>query len=141
MFITPAYAQAAGAASAGLDMMSFLPLVLIFVVFYFLLIRPQQQKAKQHRTMISAVRRGDQVVTAGGIIGRINKVISDVEVQIEIAEGVRVRVLKATISEVLTKPLPGAATKSKSKDEQDEEEAEAEDEEDSSTEEPAGRSN
>jgi preprotein translocase subunit YajC len=105
MFISPAYAQAAGG-SAGFDMMALLPLVLIFVVFYFLLIRPQQKKLKQHREMLSAVRRGDKVVTGGGIVGTITKIVGDNEVQVEIAEGVRVRAIKATITEVLTKSEP-----------------------------------
>lgn len=118
MFITPAYAQAAGAASAGLDLMSFLPLILIFVVFYFLLIRPQQQKMKQHKAMISAVRRGDQVVTAGGILGKVTKIINDSEAQVEIAEGVRVRILKSTLSDIVSKTAPAAASKSESQDDE-----------------------
>lgn len=137
MLITPAYAQAAGTASAGLDLMSFLPLILIFVVFYFLLIRPQQQKMKQHRAMISRVRRGDQVVTAGGILGKVTKIISDSEAQVEIAEGVRVRILKSTLSEVLNKTAPAAASKSESK--VDEREDDAEDEESSPAQESSGR--
>lgn len=118
MFITPAYAQAAGAASAGLDLMFFLPLILIFVVFYFLLIRPQQQKMKQHKAMISAVRRGDQVVTAGGILGKVTKIINDSEAQVEIAEGVRVRILKSTLSDIVSKTAPAAASKSESQDDE-----------------------
>jgi preprotein translocase subunit YajC len=118
MFITPAYAQAAGTASAGLDLMSFLPLILIFVVFYFLLIRPQQQKMKQHKAMISAVRRGDQVVTAGGILGKVTKIINDSEAQVEIAEGVRVRILKSTLSDIVSKTAPAAVSKSESQDDE-----------------------
>ena len=89
--------------------MTFLPIILIFVVFYFLLIRPQQKKVKQHRQMVSALRRGDKVVTAGGLIGTVTKIISDTEAQVELAEGVRVRVVRTTISEVLsrTEAAPG----------------------------------
>lgn len=83
--------------------MTFLPIILIFVVFYFLLIRPQQKKVKQHREMVSALRRGDKVVTAGGLIGTVTKIISDTEAQVELAEGVRVRVVRHTISDVLSR--------------------------------------
>ena len=79
MLISPAYAQAPGA-GGGDVLVSLLPIILIFVVFYFLLIRPQQKKVKQHRAMIEAVRRGDRIVTSGGIIGTVTKVISDGEV-------------------------------------------------------------
>jgi preprotein translocase subunit YajC len=102
MFISPAYAQAAGG-GGGDPFMTFLPIILIFVVFYFLLIRPQQKKVKQHRAMVSALRRGDKVVTAGGLIGTVTKIISDTEAQVELAEGVRVRVVRHTISEVLSR--------------------------------------
>ncbi|UEM01451.1 preprotein translocase subunit YajC [Skermanella rosea] len=105
MFVSTAYAQAAdGAGAAGL--MSFLPLILIFVVFYFLLIRPQQKKLKEHKSMLEALRRGDRVVTGGGIVGTITKVGTDDELVVEIAEGVRVRVLRSTINMVLAKTEP-----------------------------------
>jgi len=107
MFVSPAYAQA-GAAPGGFDPGVFVPLILIFVVFYFLLIRPQQKKMKQHRDMVSALRRGDRIVTAGGLVGTITKVVDDKEVMVELAEGVRVRVVRSTIAEVLTKPQPAA---------------------------------
>jgi preprotein translocase subunit YajC len=106
MWISQAFAQDAAAGPAGFDLVSLLPLVLIFVVFWFLLIRPQQRKMKEHRAMVAAVKRGDRVVTSGGIIGEIVKVQSDTEVQVEIAEGVRVRVQRAAISEVLSKGQP-----------------------------------
>jgi preprotein translocase subunit YajC len=108
MLFSTAYAQAAGA-TGGMDLGtlgSMLPVVLIVVVMYFLMIRPQQKKMKEHRALIAGVRRGDRVVTGGGIIGQITKVISDGEVQLEIAEGVRVRVVRSTITEVLTKTAP-----------------------------------
>jgi preprotein translocase subunit YajC len=109
MLISTAYAQGLGFLDNQGALVQFLPLVLIFVVFYFLLIRPQQKKAKDHRTMLDALRRGDRVVTGGGIIGTVSRVVSTEEVQIEIAEGVRVRVLRSTISNVLAKPDAGAA--------------------------------
>jgi preprotein translocase subunit YajC len=103
MFISPAYAQAAGG-SGGLGAMGqFLPLILIFVVFYFLLIRPQQKKQKVHREMLSSLRRGDRVVTAGGIVGTITRVVSDTELAIEIADGVRVRVMRGMVSDVMAR--------------------------------------
>jgi preprotein translocase subunit YajC len=101
MLISEAYAQATGGTTDMLT--SLLPLVLIFVVFYFLLIRPQQKKMKDHKAMIEAVRRGDIVTTAGGIIGKVLKVQDDGIVQVEIAEGVKVKVLKGTIGEVRAK--------------------------------------
>lgn len=111
MFITPAYAQAAGGAAAN-PIVQFLPLVLIFVIMYFLMIRPQQKKLKDHRAMVEALRRGDQVVTQGGIIGKISRVKEgEQDVEVEIAEGVKVRVVKATISQVLSKTEPAAAAK------------------------------
>ena len=111
MFVSPAYAQAAGGIAGSLGALEqFLPLVLIFVVFYFLLIRPQQKKMKQHKEMLGQLRRGDRVVTAGGIIGTVNKLVNDTEVSVEIAEGVRVRVLRGTITEVLSKTEPVSGT-------------------------------
>jgi preprotein translocase subunit YajC len=108
MFISTAYAQGTGMFDQN-ALIQFLPLILIFVVFYFLLIRPQQKKARDHRTMLDALRRGDRVVTGGGIIGTIARVDSPEEVVVDIAEGVRVRVLRSTITSVLAKPDPGAA--------------------------------
>ena len=114
MFITPAYAQAQGAAQGAEGLVQFLlPIVLIFIVFYFLLIRPQQKRAKEHRDMVEAVKRGDQVVTAGGIIGKVTKVGDEGRVTVEIAPNVRVEILRGTISDVLSKPTPADATKRK----------------------------
>ena len=109
MFISPAYAQAAGGVGGGFDVMAFLPLVLIFVVFYFLLIRPQQKKMKQHQAMVNGLRRGDQVVTQGGLIGKVTKVKDDNEIEVEIATGVKVRVVQATIAQVISKTEPADA--------------------------------
>jgi preprotein translocase subunit YajC len=109
MLISPAFAQGTGLFDGQGAMLQFLPLVLIFVVFYFLLIRPQQKKQRDHQAMLAAVRRGDRVVTGGGIIGTVSQVGNNDEVLVDIADGVRVRVLKSTISSVLAKPDPAAA--------------------------------
>ena len=108
MLISPAYAQGTGLFDQS-ALVQFLPLVLIFVVFYFLLIRPQQKKQKDHRTMLDALRRGDRVVTGGGILGTVSKVVSPEEVEVDIAANVRVKVLRSTITSVLAKPDPAAA--------------------------------
>ncbi len=106
MFVTPAFAQTTGAAGAGSAFASFLPLVLIFAIMYFLLIRPQQKKLKEHKAMVEALRRGDQVLTQGGIIGKVVKVGDDGIVEVEIADGVKVRVMRHTISQVMSKTVP-----------------------------------
>ena len=108
MLISPAYAQGTGMMDQS-ALVQFLPLILIFVVFYFLLIRPQQKKQKDHRAMLDAVRRGDRVVTGGGILATVSKVVSPEEVEVDLAPNVRVRVLRSTISSVLAKPDPAAA--------------------------------
>lgn len=101
MFSSPAYAQTAGAAApSGFAAYSgFVPIVLMVVIFYFLLIRPQQARVKQHKQMIDAVKKGDVAVTGGGLIGRVSKVDGD-EVEIELAPNVRVRAVKSTLTEV-----------------------------------------
>ena len=106
MFVTPAYAQAAGGGFGSFG--SFIPLILIFAIMYFLLIRPQQKKLKDHRNMVAAVRRGDQVVTQGGIMGKVTKVKDENEVEVEIAKGVKVRVVKSTIATVVAKTEPAS---------------------------------
>ena len=108
MLISTAYAQGTGLLDQS-ALIQFLPLVLIFIVFYFLLIRPQQKKAKDQRSMLDALRRGDRVVTGGGILGTVSKVVSPEEVEVDIAPGVRVKVLRSTITSVLAKPDPAAA--------------------------------
>ena len=124
MFVSPAWAQGAG--GGGLDGLGgLLPLVLIFVVFYFLLIRPQQKKAKVHRETLSNLRRGDRVVTNGGLVGTITRVPNDTELMVEIADGVKVRVLRGMIAESLSKSDPAPA-KSKDKD-QDQDDDQGED--------------
>ncbi len=108
MLISPAYAQTAGA--EGALIMQILPIVLIFAVFYFLLIRPQQKKMKQHREMVAALRRGDRVVTAGGIIATVAKVLNENELLVEIAEGVRVRLVRSQVTDVIGKGAPASGT-------------------------------
>lgn len=108
MFVTAAFAQGAEAPPAGAVFAQFLPIILIFIIFYFLLIRPQQQKMKQHRAMVEALRRGDQVVTSGGIVGKVFKVNDDGMVEVEIADGVKVKIIKHTITQVLNKTEPAA---------------------------------
>lgn len=105
--ISPAHAQAASI--GGFDFMSLAPLVLIFVVFYFFLIRPQQKKAQEQKNLLSALRRGDRIVTTGGLIGVIHKVVNDQELQVEIADGVRVRVLRSMVATVLSGTEPVAS--------------------------------
>jgi preprotein translocase subunit YajC len=107
MFATPAYAQAAGAAQGGSTagaIVSLLPLVLIFVVFYFLMIRPQQKRMKALQDAVGGVKKGDTVVTAGGLIGKVTKV-DETEVEIELGTNVKVRAIKATLAEI--RPLGG----------------------------------
>ncbi|AZY93549.1 MULTISPECIES: preprotein translocase subunit YajC [Paracoccus] len=108
MFVTPAYAQAAGGAGAGAAFAQFIPLILIFAIMYFLMIRPQQKRLKAHRTMVENVKKGDRVVTQGGILGKVVSVGED-ELEVEIATGVRVRVIRSTLAQVVTKTEPVAA--------------------------------
>ena len=109
MFVTPAYAQAAGGAAGGGITGMLVPMVLVFAIMYFLMIRPQQKKMKEHQAMLEALRRGDQVVTAGGLIGKVVKVKDDTEVELELSEGVKVRVVKSTIAQVMSKTEPAAS--------------------------------
>lgn len=105
MFISTAFAQDAAPAAPN-PLLQLAPLILIFVVFYFLLIRPQQQARKKHAEMIAAVRRGDVVVTAGGLIGKVTKVLEGDEIMVELADNVVVKVLKPTLSDVRSKSQP-----------------------------------
>lgn len=111
MFVSQAFAQTASPAGISFLDPQLLMLVLVFAVFYFIVFRPQQQKAKKHREMLNNLRRGDRVLTAGGIIGTVAKVVDDGEVEVDIATGVRVRVAKPTLTQVLSKPEPVAAEK------------------------------
>ena len=103
-------------AGPGGGLEQFLPLILILAVFYFLLIRPQQKKMKAHRALVEALRRGDRVVTAGGMIGTVTKVLGDNELQVEIADGVRVKVVRSTIQDVISKSEPADKEKDTDKD-------------------------
>lgn len=110
MFATPAYAQAAGAAPAG-SPFGMLPLIaIIFAIMYFLMIRPQNKKIKEHKEMVENLRRGDQVVTQGGLIGKVTKA-KEGELEVEIATGVKVRVVQSTIVQVMNKTEPATASK------------------------------
>lgn len=120
-----AYAQGGGSGGAPNPLVQFLPLVLVFMVFYFLLIRPQQQKVKAHRERISKVKRGDRIVTGGGIIGTVTKDLGE-DIQVEIAEGVRVKIVKATIADIRQKTEPVSSSRA---DDADDADAEAEAEE------------
>jgi preprotein translocase subunit YajC len=120
MLISPAYAQSAGGAG-GFDIGFLLPMVLIFGVFYMLLIRPQQKKAKLHKEMLNALRRGDRIITSGGIIGLVTKVVDANELIVEIAKGVRVRVARTMISTVMAKTEPSRDDDDDDDDDDDEE--------------------
>jgi preprotein translocase subunit YajC len=111
MFITPAYAQGNplsglfGGDSGGM-VTSLLPLILIVVIMYFLVLRPQQQRVKSHQAMVKALRRGDTVVTNGGLVGKVTKVVDEDQIEVEISDGVRVRQMRSMVSEVRAKGEP-----------------------------------
>ncbi|MEO1747455.1 MAG: preprotein translocase subunit YajC [Pseudomonadota bacterium] len=109
MLISPAYAQAAGAPGGSDFIVTLLPFVLIFVIMYFLIIRPQRQQMKKREEMLSAIRRNDTVITGGGIVGKVTKVIDDNEVEVEIAQNTKIRVMRAMIADVRVKGEPAAA--------------------------------
>ncbi len=106
MFVSPAYAQAAAAPGGGSGLEAMLPLILILGVFYFLMVRPQQKKHREKEAMLGAIRRGDRIVTGGGIIGTVTKVVNDKELAVEISDGVKVRVQRALVSAVVSKTEP-----------------------------------
>lgn len=106
MFITPAFAQTAAPGGSGGLIIQLLPFILIFAIIYFLILRPQQKRAKAHRELVSALRRGDSVVTSGGLIGKVAKVIDDNEISIEVAEGVKIKVLRSSVTDVRSKGEP-----------------------------------
>ena len=109
MFTTPAFAQGTlfgGAGGDGGMLMSLLPFALIFVIMYFLILRPQQKRVKAHQEMVKNVRRGDTVVTNGGLIGRVTKVVDDNEIEIEVASDVRIRQMRSMIADVRAKGEP-----------------------------------
>ncbi|MGJ8570922.1 MAG: preprotein translocase subunit YajC [Hoeflea sp.] len=106
MFVTPAYAQSALGGGGSEILMSILPFLLIFVIMYFLIIRPQRTQMKKRTEMLANVRRGDQVVTGGGMIAKVTKVIDDAELEVEIADGVKVRLVRSLIADVRVKGEP-----------------------------------
>ena len=106
MFITPAYAQAAAGGDTNSMLMSLLPFALIFVIMYFLILRPQQKKVKDHSELVKNIRRGDTVVTSGGLVGKVTKVVDDDQIEFEISDGVRVRQMRQMISGVRAKGEP-----------------------------------
>jgi preprotein translocase subunit YajC len=107
MWVTPAFAQTG---AGGIDMMTtLLPFALIFVIMYFLILRPQRQQQRRREDMLKAIRRGDTVITNGGIVGKVTKVVDDNEVELQIAEGVKVRAMRSLIAEVKTKAEPVAS--------------------------------
>ena len=113
MFVTPAFAQSGGLTGGPDILMSILPFALIFVIMYFLIIRPQRQQMKKREEMLKAVRRGDTVVTGGGVVARVTKVISDSEVEVEIAKGIKVKVIRSTLTDIEAKGEPAANVDSK----------------------------
>jgi len=108
MFITPAFAQGlfGGGANGSSMVVQFMPLILIIVIMYFLILRPQQRKVKQHQEMIKALRRGDTVVTNGGLVGKVTKVVDDDQIEVEISDGVRVRQMRSMVTDVRAKGEP-----------------------------------
>ena len=106
MLISPAFAQGSPLGGGGDLMTQLLPFVLIFVIMYFLILRPQQKRVKAHQEMVKNVRRGDTVVTSGGLVGKVTKVIDDDQIEVEIADGIRVRQVRAMVSDVRAKGEP-----------------------------------
>jgi preprotein translocase subunit YajC len=106
MLISPAFAQAASPFGGDNMLVSLLPFILIFVIMYFLILRPQQKRAKQHQEMVKNVRRGDTVITSGGLVGKVTKVIDDDQIEVELAEDVRVRQMRSMVADVRAKGEP-----------------------------------
>jgi preprotein translocase subunit YajC len=105
MLISPAFAQSAFGGDGGM-LMSLLPFILIFVIMYFLILRPQQRRVKQHQEMVKNVRRGDTVITSGGLVGKVTKVVDDDQLEVEISDNVRIRQVRSMISDVRAKGEP-----------------------------------
>jgi preprotein translocase subunit YajC len=106
MLISPAFAQGSPFGGDASLLTQLLPFVLIFVIMYFLILRPQQKRVKSHQEMVKNVRRGDTVVTSGGLVGKVTKVIDDDQLEVEIADGIRVRQVRAMVSDVRAKGEP-----------------------------------
>lgn len=109
MLISPAFAQGVLGSDTNSMLMSILPFALIFVVMYFLILRPQQRRAKEHQDLVKSLRRGDTVVTTGGLVGKVTKVVDEEQVEIEIADGVRIRQIRSMISTVRAKGEPASS--------------------------------
>ena len=105
MLVTPAFAQASPFGGDNM-LVQLLPFVLIFVIMYFLILRPQQKRAKEHQELVKNLRRGDSVITSGGLVGKVTKVVDDEQIEMEIADGVRVRQVRSMVSGVRTKGEP-----------------------------------
>ena len=106
MFATPAYAQAAGGTEGFIANFGFI--FILIAIMYFLIIRPQQRKVKEHQSMVDNLRRGDQIVTSGGVVGKVTKVLEEGRIEVEIADGVKVKVISGTVSQVLSKTEPAS---------------------------------
>ncbi len=106
MFVTPAFAQASNLLGGDSMLLQLLPFVLIFVIMYFLILRPQQRRAKEHQELIKNLRRGDTVITSGGLVGKVTKVVDDEQIEVEIADGVRVRQVRSMVTGVRAKGEP-----------------------------------
>lgn len=106
MFVTPAFAQS-GPAAGGMELFSsFVPIILLIAIFWFLIFRPQQKRMKAHQAMLAAVKRGDTVITSGGIVGKVTKVAEGEDLEVEVAQGVKVKVVRSMIADVRTKSEP-----------------------------------
>ena len=106
MFVTPAFAQGSSPFGGDNMLIQLLPFVLIFVIMYFLILRPQQKKTKDHQELVKNLRRGDTVITSGGLVGKVTKVVDDDQIEVEIADGVRVRQVRSMVSGVRAKGEP-----------------------------------
>jgi len=108
MWVTPAFAQGTGGSGGGGLLITVMPFILIFVIMYFLVLRPQRQQMKRREEMLKAIRRGDTIVTGGGLIGKVSKVIDGNELEVQLAEGVKVRALRSLVADVRAKGEPVA---------------------------------
>ena len=104
MFISPAFAQASGASGTGDLLSSLAPILILIVIFWFLIFRPQQKRAKAHQAMLAAVVRGDTVVTNGGLVGKVTKVVDGDDLEVEVSKGVKVKIVRTMIADVRSKP-------------------------------------
>ena len=111
MWVTPALAQSLGGSAGGGLLVTVMPFILIFVIMYFLVLRPQRQQMKRRGEMLKAIRRGDTIVTGGGLVGKVSKVVDDNELEVQIAEGVKVRALRSLVADVRAKGEPVAGDK------------------------------